>query len=268
MNQYDDLYRAIVPDGGHLAVSRDVAGEFLGAVLDESNQLIGQARFVKVDPPEVKLPELPSSVRDRAIGLAVGVVATVIVVKFSPRVKRWWLDSALPASKEKLRSITRSQNAEIPASAMELAAAELTEPVDFSQEVDAALGDNRVPISGEEAQKHLLEVLLAAAFIAEKMRLLSNARIEDNVDFPELQSAMDKLTTQQVTDSINCMLEADNSLLDDDESAEFMRLFEGGRIVDGEFVALRRETIHEVLRLTNDETPAAESDERPDPGCR
>ncbi len=98
-------------------------------------------------------------------------------------------------------------------------------------------------------------MLTAAAFIADQMRMLSDARIEDDEGFPALKSAMEKLTTQQVTDSINRMLEKNASLLDEEKSAEFMRIFGGGRFVDGVYVPLRNEKIKEALRLQYSETP-------------
>ena|ERR1700733_3362559 len=83
-------------------------------------------------------------------------------------------------------------------------------------------------MSGAEAQERLLAILVAAAFIAEQMRVLSNARIEDAS--PELRNTMDKLTVLQLTDSMNRMLEANASLLDDETSAGLMKVFPGGPV--------------------------------------
>jgi hypothetical protein len=94
----------------------------------------------------------------------------------------------------------------------------------FASEVEVALEEHRTSMSSAEAQKRLLAILMAAAFIADQMRELPNAQIEDGVSL-ELQSAMEKLTVPQLTDSLNRMLEAHASLLDDKTSAELMKIF-------------------------------------------
>ena len=109
-------------------------------------------------------------------------------------------------------------------------------------------------MGSEEAQRRIAAMLAASAFIAEQIRMLSNAQVEDDGDLPELQSAMEKLTAQQVTDSVNRMLEANTSLLDDRASAEFMRMFGGGGIVDGQYVPLRSKKVKDALRLTDGRT--------------
>ena len=119
---------------------------------------------------------------------------------------------------------------------------------DFANEVDVVLEEHQASMSGAEAQERILAILVAAAFIAEQMRVLSNARIEDAS--PELRNAMDKLTVSQLTDGMNRMLEANASLLDDEASAGLMKVFGGGRFVDGQYVPLRNEKIKDVLRLS------------------
>jgi hypothetical protein len=61
---------------------------------------------------------------------------------------------------------------------------------------------------------------------------------------------MDKLTVSQLTDSMNRMLEANASLLDDETSAGLMKVFGRGQFVDGQYVPLRNEKIKDVLRLS------------------
>jgi hypothetical protein len=118
---------------------------------------------------------------------------------------------------------------------------------DFANEVNVALDEHQASMSSAEAQERLLAILVAAAFIAEQMRMLSNARIEDAP--PELRNAMDKLTVPQLTDSMNRMPESNASLLDDETSAGLMKVFGGGRFVDGQYVPLRNENVKDVLRL-------------------
>ena len=119
---------------------------------------------------------------------------------------------------------------------------------DSAIEVNVALDEHQASMSSAEAQERLLAILVAAAFIAEQMRMLSNAHIEDASS--ELRNAMDKLTVPQLIDSMNRMLEANASLLDDATSAGLMKVFSGGRFVDGQYVPLRKEKIKDVLRLS------------------
>ncbi len=67
----------------------------------------------------------------------------------------------------------------------------------FSSEIDVALEYTRTSISSTDAQRRLLEILMVASIIADRMRTLSDARIDDVAQLPELASAMKKLTTQQ-----------------------------------------------------------------------
>jgi hypothetical protein len=119
----------------------------------------------------------------------------------------------------------------------------------FSKEIDVALDDSRSSMSSAKAQQHLLKILMAASIIADSIRELSNAHIEHDADLPELKNAMEKLATQQVTDAINRMLTTDRSLLDDESSEIFARIFGGGRFVEGKFVPLRSDRIKEALGL-------------------
>jgi hypothetical protein len=64
---------------------------------------------------------------------------------------------------------------------------------------------------------------------------------------------MEKLTAPQLTDSTNRMLETNSSLLDAETSNELMKIFGGGRFVDGQYVPLRNEKIKDALRLSDGE---------------
>lgn len=115
LNGSEDLYRAVLPDDGHLAPSRNTDGAFRGAVLDNmTNVLRGQAEFVKVDGGVDDTPSDggPSALLAGALGVAAGVVITVVVVKAAPRVKRWWLEDARPRVKATTGGFTKSKGDE------------------------------------------------------------------------------------------------------------------------------------------------------------
>lgn len=213
--------------------------------LETQAVLGGRVEDDERDPSENEDDEASSSgkVVLIALGIAVGVVATIGAIKAAPHVKSWLQDLK---SKRSGRPVTNETDS--PPATYEMVALSATAYADFSGEVDAALEDHRARMSSEEAQKRLLAILMAAAFIADQMRALSSARIDDGAS-RELESAMAKLTVPNLTDSVNRMLEANASLLDLESSAELMRLFGGGRLVDGQYVPLRNEKVKEALRL-------------------
>ncbi len=90
---------------------------------------------------------------------------------------------------------------------------------------------------------------MAAAIIADRMRTLSNADVEDDASLPELKIAMQKLTAREVTNTINQMLTAEVSILDNETSELFAKIFGGGHVVDGEYVPLTNDKIKDVLSL-------------------
>lgn len=87
MNGSEVLYRAVFPDEVHLASSRYTDGAFRRAILDNvTNVLRGQAEFVKIDGGDDTAPDGgPSALLAAALGVAAGVLVTVVMVKASPR---------------------------------------------------------------------------------------------------------------------------------------------------------------------------------------
>ena len=104
-------------------------------------------------------------------------------------------------------------------------------------------------MSSEEAQRRLLAVLAAAAFIAEQVRALSSARVERVPGVTELRNSIAKLTSQSVTDVANRILESKPELLTVQGSAEFGRAFGGGVVVDGRYQPLSNDNMKKALSL-------------------
>lgn len=246
--------RPIVPDGTHLADSKGPSGTHRALLFtNDTNELVGPAELIE-DEGDYGNEPVGSSDEDDAPTLGALVAAALIVVGViaAPRIKNWWQDKAFPSLRTKWPALERfvrpaaeeSNNAVAPT---ELALLSKTAAADFSKAVDVALEDSKTGMSRDLAQKRLAAMLTAAAFIAEQMRVLSNARIEDDAEFPDLTSAIEKLTTQQVTDSINRMIETDAPLLDDETSSSLMKFFGGGGVIDGEYVPLRNENVKAAL---------------------
>lgn len=175
-----------------------------------------------------------------AVAIGAGVLIGIGAVKGTPYVRNWW---------KNLRAMDTTE--------MQVeSAAEATTPSampveDFTHAVDDALAE-RHTMSTAEAERRIVEILLAAAIIAKNMRELSDASIEDEASMG-LQEAMEKLTLPNLTDQLNRMLESDSSAVDAETSAIFVQIFGGGQVVEGEYVPLRNDDVKNVLRLPDGE---------------
>lgn len=225
-------------------------------LFDDDGKLADHAVFIPDDDGEqrgsehVAGPDADGPSPDevaQAIGVAIGVGVAVVAgaVQAAPHVRRWWLDACTP----RLKKLGRRRRKQAVIEPLELPAA----PADFSRAVEVAVNESGERMSGDEAEKRLAAMLAAAAFIADQIRTLKNARIDD-ADMVELSRAMDRLMTQQVTDCVNQALERDASVLDAKTSNEFMRVFGGGQEVDGQYIPIQNERIRDALRLTPGET--------------
>lgn len=258
MGQREEFFRAVFPDGVHLASSRKTEGAFRGAVFDnETNTLQGQAEFFRVDPAddsgdedgsEAPIPPLLAA----ALGIAAGVLGTIVVVKQAPRIKSWWLEAALPGLRSKWVRLTKSKDegAESADDSPDIRVR------DFSRELTVAVDDQRSPMSSTEAQQRFLTMLLAAAIVADQTRLLKDVRIVDDAQLLGLRGAMEALTGPQVAEMANGLLEADTGLLDDGTREIFLQAFGGGAYVDGHYVPLHPERIDSALRLPDSGSPS------------
>ena len=273
-----DALRPVVPEGTHLGYSKDNSGRYRALLFEDgTNKMVGPPELVEVedddnDEPEYTyepVPITPSSDSDEEptlgeiVALAVVVAGIAGVIKAAPHVIRWWQEKALPSLARTWNRLVdpRGETSTVQPAPTELEALSETAAEDFSTAVDFAIQDNRTPMSTAEAERRLAAMLAAAAFIAQQMRELSNARIEDDPALPALRHAMEHLTTQQVTDSINRMLESNTHQLDDALSAQLMTLFGGGgRDVDGEYIPLRNDRVREVLRMPLDQPPEDDVD--------
>lgn len=240
---YDDSLRPGQTEGGGLSQ----------LLFGDDGKLADHAVFIPDDDGEQRDSEhvvgpdadgpSPDEVA-QAIGVVIGVAVAVVAgaVQAAPHVRRWWRDACTPRLKKLVRKRAVVEPLELPAA-----------PSDFSRAVEVAVNESGERMSGDEAEKRLAAMLAAAAFIADQIRTLKNARIDD-ADMAELSRAMDRLMTQQVTDCINQVLERDASLLDAKTSNDFMRVFGGGREVDGQYIPIQNERIRDALRLTPGET--------------
>ncbi len=124
--------------------------------------------------------------------------------------------------------------------------------VEPSEDMDNVFEENRESMSREEAQQHLIYIRALAILLADEIRKLSNACIREGNELPEnileRQNALEKLTTQEVMNSIKLLLENKNrSLLDEATSMVLSEFLAGNLIIDGTPVPIEKYRIPMAL---------------------
>lgn len=185
------------------------------------------------------------------------VVAFIAGVKAAPYIGRFWHDKAVPTIakiKNKLTGKSTDKQEEIPSNNEHMESANVL-PAEisltkFSEEIDTALSKYEADMSSEEAQEHLINIIMLAACLAEEIRKLSGASIKaDSKDYLELQRAMEKLTTQKVTDGINMILANNISMLNARTSKTLSELLGGNFAQNGVFMPIENSRVKKVLSL-------------------
>lgn len=241
---------------------------FLGSCPDDkTDALVAHATLHPIidDDTESGLSRLLVWVGGGVLG---GIVLGAAAVKVTPHVISWWNEHVVPAWNERMLPAMQSrvrnlfrrkrrkqgtlqdETAETP-DAPALPLTEADECVAFVEQVDALSGEPGTPISQAEAEEHLFAILIMAANIAERLRKLSDARIEaeDSEHMELLSGAIRQLSTQRIADGINRLLESDTASLDEATVAQFMKLFKGARIPTQGHAPIRVEQLQEALRL-------------------
>ncbi|MEU8755313.1 hypothetical protein AB0C88_33035 [Streptomyces chartreusis] len=154
--------------------------------------------------------------------------AIVALEKAKPHVKRWWIDQACPAINSMWNRLAKTREADSQATAAESSTSVGSASAESSQEVAVTLEAYRVNMSSVEARERFVAALVARLFSEEQLRILRNARIEDEDSPADLNSSMETLTSKQFGESVTLMLEANPSLVDEEKLAEIGKIL--GRI--------------------------------------
>ena len=256
MANQEPLYRAIVPEGTHLARSNNTEGAFRGAVLDdETNQVSGQAELVEVDRDEddktSKSSDLSTAITMLAVA-GVSIAGTIFVSAVAPKIKTWWGDTASPSLKAKLSSLltqkSQEEQTEIGAAIDSTALAKIAS-VDTSTELSAAMADPDHVMSSEEAQQRLATLLLAAAVAAHELRTLKNASIAGESERQQIQELLDKFADESVVSLANRVFDSNAGLAVVMDAALQRVLGQSGQN-NGAYLPLQHEQFHELLQLS------------------
>lgn len=231
------LYKLIPEEGKHLADSHDTEGAVRGVYLDdETNKPCGAGEFMVVDDSDGILDgNALAIVGILAIGFGIGVVAT----KAYPHVKKWIATTAMPSVKKFWRKVTKKGPE--PEETIKCTGAEIIsafpEPEEFSQSIDLAVNEYHADMNSEEAQRHLLNIMCAAMYMASEIRQLTNATLKDE-ELLTWGTTLEKLATQSVTDSINRILEGKVLALDEAQAKALAESLGGALITNGVFVPI------------------------------
>ncbi len=227
-----------VPSGTHLGFSRDSDGAYRAHLFDDgTNQLVGHAELFRredaggasnfdsgydEDPSETWSKE-DEELADAVAGLVlVGII--IAAQAAAPHVRRWWNDlrDRNRSRKEKRRSRKRRAGGDAAEAAS--SALTVTARAESSQQVFAALEEYKASMSSAEARERFVAALVARIYSEEQLRLLRDARIEDESGPLEIASAMDRLTPEQLGNSIRLMLESHPSWPDHETMTEIGKL--------------------------------------------
>ena len=179
------------------------------------------------EPPSGKPRELTPEERELANQIAALILNGTVraVVAATPHVKRWWNEKAVPPVKSVWKRVTAPREANSKATVDTFSSVSRATFVASTTAVEVAIPESKISMRSAEWAQRFRAMLAAGVFKDEQLRILSRARIEDDDALLESQSTMEQLTTQQFADRIKLMLEANPSLLDEETSAELIRVF-------------------------------------------
>lgn len=283
MSDRDDLWEVHVPEGAHLAESRDTDGTYRALLFsDEDNSMMGPPEMRKVhfgidgkdeyragyydddDDDDYGERGHHDDFRDEMAALLAQAVVEalhLLVVKGGPVVVRWWASTGKPGAirrwkgllsvrimlpKRGTKKSVDSTPADIPKPAAALTATVSLD--EFSTAVDKVLAEPRTTMSREEADRRHLAMMMAIAFASEQIRILANADIRDE-GRQALQHAAESFTSPEILKSTNQMLEANPNLLSKKAREQFQIRFGGGFSRNGSYVPLMVDQVTEAFRL-------------------
>lgn len=181
-----------------------------------------------------------------AIGLAVGAIGSAVVVSNLPRIASWWSARAVPAVVTVKKIVLREDAAESGGSSL-LTASTLR---DFTRRVDTAVREVEERLVGARTERDLVDVLLAASIIADRVRTRPEEDASVDARVPQLAAAMDRLAAPVVVDAVNRALAGDTARFPDSTRAIVRDVFEGGYVSENGYVPVRVERVTDALRVT------------------
>lgn len=126
-------------------------------------------------------------------------------------------------------------------------------PEKFSVLVDEAFEKFQKNMTSEEAQMHLLKILVLSNELAKEIRAFSHTGVYNteklSYEYSEWQKSMEKLTTEKMAEYVNYILESNSEKIEPRVMDSLMTNFYGGVHNDRELEPICQEKIEEALRL-------------------
>ena len=190
---------------------------------DTEGRLKGSARFVPVDDDQedpivvTETMYIPADERlSKTQEMVADIIASVIVKLIedgakaaTPRVKRWWNETAVPFAKEKTNGWKRRHTArhseKKPQSVEGIVIDNVASSTEESSSATIMPTDERPVMSSAEAQARLLAAVAARAYSDEQLRMVSGSQIIDVEDVATVQSALTQVPREHLVEFIKYM---------------------------------------------------------------
>ncbi|WP_449373247.1 hypothetical protein [Arthrobacter psychrolactophilus] len=234
---YDEVEAFVrIPKGGRLADSKKTEGLFRGFTPNSADKGMEHVEIRlkdksdgndSVEPevvyfhdfgmrPRQKTPEQEELEKLAGELIALGFVKAVEWAH--PRLERLWADRVVPyLSRRKLRRQDRNAQRKVSRHVTAASSESVLRGTssEGSNEVTDALEVYEANMTSAEARRHFTEALIAQRFVDEKMRLLAEARIEDDAPPSELANAVKALTPKQVEIALISILRSNPAIMND-----------------------------------------------------
>lgn len=242
----DKLFRIKPKEGCHLNVKRNDDGSRAGIQFDEENDLQGPIDLIEVDKAElieertVYVPVERSERSAKEIILEDAVAPALGALLFTGGV--WAIHQATPYVKKAGSWMVSKGKTQLKrfARKMKKATSDKTDAVISTQENP---GSTVILHTPEEVQQKYNEMIAAAVIIANDIRELSNTVVvsngSDEAEKLELQKKLKTLSTSQIMDTIDFMLEENNRDMLDNATVVMFDAFRNRQfIINGELVPI------------------------------
>ena len=183
---------------------------------DTEGRLKGSARFVPVDDDQedpivvTETMYIPADERlSKTQEMVADIIASVIVKLIedgakaaTPRVKRWWNETAVPFAKEKTNGWKRRHTAhhseKKPQSVEAIVIDDVASSTEESSSATIMPTDERPTMSSAEAQARLLAAVAARAYSDEQLRTVSDSQIIDTEDSETIRSTLAQIPREHL----------------------------------------------------------------------
>lgn len=285
------LYEVEYDDNLHMANAADDPNYKRGLLYDDDGNLKAHAKMREVDEDELRDRYAERDEHDydyddsehreaertpeqqelaQLAGEALAAMLMSLIVATSPVVQHWWETTAMPRIKGFFGNIAgffkgigkKPENKQIERpTTLQLAEASLQiDPKAISAKLDTAYGRYRENMSSEEARKTLVEVAILASMLAERIKKLSTAKYDDDGitgGYIGWQETVNKLTSQELIDGVNRILEGDIKLFNTAQLANLelilgRSLYYNGRYSPIESSEFRKRLMPQISDSTND----------------